>query len=101
MRLKLPMLAGATLLALFAAGCKKAQEPTPVQTNLTEPAKPAPPPPAPKPKPAETPKPEAPKVAPPPEVPADQQMLDDADATGMTARIDRDSEADGNSGGPQ
>jgi outer membrane biosynthesis protein TonB len=38
----------------------------------------------------EAPKPKKPPVKPWPKVSADQQMLDDADATGMTARVSRD-----------
>jgi hypothetical protein len=38
----------------------------------------------------EAPKPKKPDVKPWPKVSADQQMLDDADATGMTSRVSRD-----------
>jgi len=96
--MKTPLLAGTTLLALFAAACNKPAEQPATETNITEPAKPAPPPPPPKPAPvAEVPKPEVPKAPPPPEVPADQQVLDDADATGMTARVDRNTDTPANS----
>lgn len=75
-------LAGA--LALSACG-KKAEEEAPMTNNLVEPPadlepinEAVPPPP-----PAEN----IAVAAPPPEVSDDQQMLDDADATGLTARL--------------
>lgn len=92
MRLKLrPALA---LLPLALAACSgEPEQPAPEgpDTNLTE-AMPTPEPlpteaPEPLPEPSPTPTFE---TAPPPKVEPDQQMLDDAEATGMTARINRD-----------
>jgi PBP1b-binding outer membrane lipoprotein LpoB len=86
-----------TLLTLIAAGsliagCQKASPP-PAENqdqNVTAPEpKPAPLPTKPiDPMPA-PPKPEAPKVKPAPKVTAEQQVIDDADATGMTSHVDR------------
>jgi len=91
MRMKWPvmaMLGGALLLA----GCKQQHQEQPVENQPAEAPKPvAPPPPPP---PAEKPKPvAAPKPKPLPPTPEDQQVLDDADATGMTARVDRSGNA--------
>jgi outer membrane biosynthesis protein TonB len=90
MRMKLSVMAilgGALLLA----SCKQHQEP-PVQNEPTEAAQPVAAPP--KPAPVAIPKPAAPKPKPKPlpETPAEQQVLDDADATGMTARVNRSAE---------
>jgi PBP1b-binding outer membrane lipoprotein LpoB len=74
---------------LLLAGCKQHQEP-PAENNAVEAPKPVV---APKPQPAPPPaKPKtaaAPKAKPLPATPEEQQVLDDADATGMTARVDR------------
>ncbi|HEY0315827.1 MAG TPA: hypothetical protein VGC28_06120 [Sphingomonas sp.] len=77
--------------ALLLASCKQHQEP-PVQNEPTEAAQPVVA--RPKPAPAATPKPAAPKPKPKPlpETPVEQQVLDDADATGMTARVNRSAE---------
>jgi len=76
---------GATLLL---AGCKQHREP-PAQNQAVEAPKPVVAP-QPKPEPVAPPKPvAAPKPKPLPPTPEDQQVLDDADATGMTARVDR------------
>lgn len=89
----------AVALALVVAGCSS-QEPEPApQTDMEEPADtPELTPAAPAPDPAPAPAAEAPAnvIAPPPEEPIapDAQMLDDADATGMTARLSRDEAAD-------
>jgi len=96
MRTKLAVAAilGTTLLL---AGCKQHQEP-PVENTPTEAPKPvvAPKPaPTPAPTPVAEPKPAAPKAKPLPPTPEDQQVLDDADATGMTARVDRAGENNG------
>ncbi|MEZ0495008.1 hypothetical protein [Sphingomonas sp. IW22] len=82
-------------LAALAACSGEPEVPAPEgpDLNLTEEmATPEPLPtlePTPSPTPSPTPTFEA---APPPEVEEDQQMLDDAEATGMTARIDRSAE---------
>lgn len=88
------LLIGAALTMLMAAGCRKADEPPvenrtieqPAQAQAAEPeAEPAP----------VTAEPVAPanvdvaEPKPAPEPSADQQVLDDADATGMTARVSR------------
>ncbi len=84
-------------LALLVTACRKHEEapPEPQENNAAEaplPAPvPAPTPPAPI---VEPPKPKVVRAAPAPEVPADQQVIDDADATGMTSRVSR-----GDSGG--
>lgn len=86
MRLRTPLmilLAGTALIA----GCHKTPE-APPENQTSEPAAPPTPAPvAPKPEPVVTPpKPVAPKPKPAPEPTADQQMIDDADAVGMTSR---------------
>jgi outer membrane biosynthesis protein TonB len=86
----------ATLLTLIAAGsliagCQKASEP-PAQNEGQNVTVPAPKPVAPPPKPVEPtppPKPILPKVKPAPKVSEEQQVIDDADATGMTSHVDR------------
>jgi uncharacterized lipoprotein len=89
----------AGLLAVSAlAGCSRSEPDAPPMDNaLTEEAAPPAaeeaPAPLPEPVPVETaPAPSANAVAPPPaaEIAPDEQMLDDADATGMTARANRD-----------
>jgi hypothetical protein len=98
-----PALAYATagLLALSVlAGCSRSNsDEAPVDNALTEEAQPMgeeAPPPEPEPAPV-APAPVAATniVAPPPaaEIAPDEQMLDDADATGMTARAKRDAPA--------
>jgi outer membrane biosynthesis protein TonB len=91
MRTKLAIAAmlGGTLLL---AGCKQQHQEPPAQNEAAEAPTPvAPPPPPP---PVEKPKPvAAPKPKPLPATPEDQQVLDDADATGMTARVDRSGNA--------
>jgi predicted small lipoprotein YifL len=90
--------AAAGLLALsLLAGCSRSEpdEAPPAENAVSDEALPAPeetrapePEPAPEPAPVAT----ANTVAPPPaaEIAPDEQMLDDADATGMTARATRD-----------
>jgi hypothetical protein len=82
-------------IGLLASACHKQPEPEPENeaTNQAVEA-PTPPPPAPTPTaPAPAPTPPKPKpvaVAPAPAIPADQQVIDDADATGMTAHVSHD-----------
>jgi outer membrane biosynthesis protein TonB len=88
MRFKLPILAAAATMMLVA-GCRKAEEAQPpVENRPVEQPKPVAAP-LPAPKPVEAPKPKAPKAKPAPKPSADEQVQDDADATGMTARVDR------------
>ncbi len=82
------------------AGCSRSEpdQPPPVDNAVTEeaPVREEPPAPAPEPAPVEpAPAPVSNVVAPPPaaEIAPDAQMLDDADATGMTARANRDAPA--------
>lgn len=85
-KLAIAAILGGTLLL---AGCKQHQENPPETNNAAEapePVAPPPPPPAPAPKPKPV---AAAKPKPLPATPEDQQVLDDADATGMTARVDR------------
>ena len=67
------------------AGCKRTPEPPPENepTNVATPEAPPPEPPQPVPAPVEI---EHPKAKPAPEPTADQQIIDDAEATGMTSR---------------
>jgi outer membrane biosynthesis protein TonB len=93
MRMKWPVIAllGGTLLL---AGCKRQHEEQPVENTPAEAPRPVVAP-TPAPPPVEKPKPvAAPKPKPLPATPEDQQVLDDADATGMTARVDRSGNAD-------
>jgi outer membrane biosynthesis protein TonB len=79
---------------LLLAGCKQHREP-PVENQPTEAPKPVvPPKPAPAPTAAKPKIAAAPKPKPLPATPEQQQVLDDADATGMTARVDRSGNAD-------
>jgi hypothetical protein len=93
------LLAAASALA----ACHKAPEQQPSENQASEAPKPvAPPPkPAPKPVPAPVPKADPVKVQAAPEPTADQQMLDDADATGMTSHASRESDASNASGNSQ
>jgi glucose/arabinose dehydrogenase len=99
--------AGLMALALLA-GCNNKSEPDtqPSETENVgadaqpEPVQPEPATPTPEPAPVERPTPVATPIAAEPREPApspDAQMLDDADATGMTARITRQ-ESQGNAG---
>ena len=85
------------------AACHKTPEQQPIENQAAEAPKPvAPPPkPAPKPAPAPVPKADPAKVEAAPEPTADQQMLDDADATGMTSHASRGSDASNASGNSQ
>lgn len=86
MKISIAMTIGA---ALLVAGCNRHQEPV-EQNQVQEAPKPVvPPKPEPKPIPVEAPKPVVKKAKPLPPTPAEQQVIDDADATGMTARSDR------------
>ena len=98
-------IAGGLLAAMALAGCSRSEpEQPPTDMNMAEDtgvteeeAAPAPVETA----PIETPPPAPAVVEPPREKPIspDEQMLDDADATGMTARINRDeAPADNESG---
>lgn len=84
------------LIALLAASsllaaCSKAPEQAPENQQSEAPKPVAPPPkPAAKPLPAPEAKPEPVKAKAAPEPTADQQMIDDADATGMTSHTSRD-----------
>ena len=79
--------------ALLIVGCNRHQEPVQQeQQQVKEAPKPAAPPkPEAEPVPVAAPKPVVQKPKPLPPTPAEQQVLDDADATGMTARTDRSS----------
>jgi outer membrane biosynthesis protein TonB len=89
-------------VGLAIIGCRKQSEPAPpeeqpTETNMVETA---PPPSAPAPvlPPIVTPKANPkPKPKPAPEPTADQQILDDAAATGMTSRSSSDDSGAGNS----
>lgn len=79
-------LAALLATALLAAGCKKAPEPPPENVVVEQPAPPAPVPeatPEPEPKPVVN---EA-ALIPSDEPSADEQMREDAEATGMTSRV--------------
>lgn len=99
-------LLGAGLLAL--AGCSRSEPEQPAPDNMTLEATPSaePTPAAP---PSAEPTPEAPAITNtaaadvPPEAPVapDAQMIDDADATGMTARVSRGEPTGGNEVAPQ
>lgn len=86
----------AALLTIGLGGCSRSsEEPVPVEENLVEPIEmPEPAPvdtPEPLPTPSATPETNLAAEAPPPIAPGpDEQMLDDASATGMTARASRD-----------
>jgi hypothetical protein len=97
-----------TLITLLAAGslvagCHKAPE-QPPENQAVETPKPVAPAPKPAPvpeKPAKPAKPVAAKVKAAPEPTADQQMIDDAEATGMTSHASHDDEASGSAGNSQ
>ena len=103
---KSPMRLRPTLVVLALAGsllgaCHKHSE-APPENQQTE--TPAPPPPAPAPVPepvTAAPKPVAPKVKAAHKPTADEQMIDDADATGMTSHTTTDDDASGTSGNSQ
>ncbi len=98
-----------SLLMLAAAGSllvachKHAEQPDDNLTTATpEPAAPSPTPtPTPTPKPKAPPKIAAAKVKAAPEPTADQQMQDDADATGMTSHVSRDADGSDTAGNSQ
>ena len=84
--------------ALALSACGKKQEEAPVANNLTEPPVEnviVPEPEAPLPAPSNNAA--APEAAPPPTISEQQQIQDDAEATGMTARLDSGSAESGNS----
>jgi hypothetical protein len=91
----------AALLALLALGaCHKRSEPPPAPTENVQP--PAPPKPAPPPPPPEKPKPVKTVVVVPPDTdkPSDEdQMREDAEATGMTSRLTPTAAPSGDTGG--
>ncbi len=84
-------LATLTLLAACGSEPEAPPEPAPVETVEPAPAPPAPPPPPPAANVVEE--------APVEELAPDQQVLEDADATGMTARVDRSETPAQNSSG--
>ncbi len=91
------------LIALAATGsllgaCQKHSEPPPETQNVETP-EPVAPPVATPPKPSETPtpKPAKPRAKAAPKPSADEQMLDDADATGMTSHSAPDTDPSGSS----
>ena len=97
-----------TLIALLAAGslvagCHK-QPKQPPENQAIEAPKPVAPAPTPAPepeKPAKPAKPVAAKVKAAPEPTADQQMIDDAEATGMTSHVSRDGDTSDTAGNSQ
>ncbi|HWW64802.1 MAG TPA: hypothetical protein VNZ43_08595 [Sphingomonadaceae bacterium] len=97
---------GSALAAILLAGACSRQQPAEQPEENQSVVEPAPvaPPPAPEPE-KEAPPPVAEAPAPPPPAPIapDEQILDDADATGMTARVTRgqdDENLAANSTGP-
>ena len=100
-------IAGGLLAAMALAGCSSSEpEQPPTDTNMVEDtgvteteAAPAPVETA----PVEAPPPAPAVVEPPREKPIapDEQMLDDADATGMTSRVNRDEAPTENEAEPQ
>lgn len=89
-KMSILMLGGALLLA----GCKQQHQEPPVQNQPIEEEAPKPViEPVPQPEPVAKPKPVVAKPKPLPPTPEDQQVLDDADATGMTARVNRSGNA--------
>ena len=92
MRLRPVLIAGIAATTLSLAACDRSPPtPPPAENDAMVEPEPTPPPAEPVPQVVELPKAEAPpKPKPAPEVSADQQVLDDADATGMTARVARD-----------
>ncbi len=97
MRIRPSLLAGLGTALLLAACDRSAPPPPPAENDaMTAPEPVAPP--APPPQVVELPKPEAtPKPKPAPELSPDQQVQEDADATGMTARANRGDEDAGDS----
>lgn len=93
MRMKSSVVAIAIGAGLLLAGCNRHQEPV-AQEQVKEAPQPVAPKPEPKPAPVVAPKPVVQKAKPLPPTPAEQQVLDDADATGMTARTDRSGGSD-------
>lgn len=95
MRIRRALSSGIVMAALLAAGCGKSPDRPPDQSIEAAPTEPSEPAPAPVPhppaaKPAPEPVAVAPRVKPAPEPTADQQVIDDAEATGMTAHVDPD-----------
>lgn len=102
-------IAGGLLTAMALAGCSRSEpeQQQPTDTNMvedtgvteSEAAAPTPVEPA----PVEVAPPAPAVVEPPREKPVapDEQMLDDADATGMTSRVTRDEEPTQNEDAPQ
>jgi len=95
------LLAAGTLLALTLGGCSPdAPDAAPNENNVAQ--EEAPPAVAPQPTPLALPTPAVPmpdvnasaEMEPEPVTPPDEQMLDDASATGMTARAARDQPVD-------
>jgi hypothetical protein len=82
----------------LVAGCKRAPEPPPENepANVATPEAPPPEPPQPAPMAVEI---EHPKAKPAPELTADQQIIDDADATGMTSRASHSDDGAETTGG--
>jgi outer membrane biosynthesis protein TonB len=101
MSIRTPLLAAA-VAGLLLGGCHKQREPEP-ENQTTETPAPVVPEPAPAPEPVEapTPKPVAPKPKAAPKPSADEQMLDDADATGMTSHANRETDASDGAGNSQ
>lgn len=95
MTMKSAVTAGLLAVALLS-GCSRSEpeEAAPTENAVVEDVAPVTEaaPPAPEPAPVEAPPAVVNTVAPPPAAPVapDEQMLDDADATGMTARANRD-----------
>lgn len=82
------------LLTVALAGCSRSEPEASAPANavavpVSPPAAPAP---ASRPAPAPTRTADVPTLPPPPDIAANEQMLDDASATGMTARVERDGE---------
>lgn len=100
MRLRPALFAGLGAATLLLAACHRSEPPPPLAENdaMTTPEPPLPLEPAPVPQVVEVPTSEAPpKPKPAPEVSADQQVIDDADATGMTAHANHDGDDGGDS----
>ena len=101
MSTRLPLLALA-VAGLLLSGCHRQSAPEPENEVIAAPA-PVVQTPEPEPEPvvAPTPEPVVPKPKAAPKPSADEQMLDDADATGMTAHANRESDTSDGAGNSQ
>lgn len=91
--MRIPLILAASTLALTACSGSSEPEAPPVEEEAFTPAPEPTYEPLPEPSPLPTPEP-TPTPTPAPPLPDEEQMQEDADAVGMTARIDRSGNSD-------